>query len=163
MIDAKIENSDCVIAQLNSISARSQVAVRERMRSIVVELRSYVVKNKLSGQVLRRRTGTLSRSIDSAVVENSQGVLGVVSTNVKYARAHEYGFSGAVAVKSHVRNIKKAFGRDIAPMSVVVNSFTRNMNLPVRSFLRSSLGENANKIKKSLLDSVSISNKQGGV
>lgn len=154
MIKTRIENTDRVIAQLSGIGARAQSNVRIAVRQLTVELQGYVKKNKLSGQALRRRTGTLSRSIDTAVIENSEGAIGFVSTNVKYGRAHEYGFVGAVNVKSHIRQIKKAWGRDIAPRSVAVNSFTRAMNLPERSFLRSSLGEMQGRIQTKLNEAV---------
>ncbi|MFX8565905.1 HK97 gp10 family phage protein, partial [Acinetobacter baumannii] len=59
----------------------------------VLKLQREVVQNKLSGQVLNVRTGNLRRSIDQVVTTEGSAVIGIVSTNVKYGRIHEYGFS----------------------------------------------------------------------
>jgi phage gpG-like protein len=98
-------------------------------------------KAKLSGAVLTRRTGMLRRSITPAVISGGDTVTGVVSTAVKYARIHEYGFNGTESVKSHLRTIKQAFGRSIIPVTFEVAAHTRHVNMPERSFLRSTLNE----------------------
>ncbi|MFX6778543.1 hypothetical protein ABTH52_20150, partial [Acinetobacter baumannii] len=66
-------------------------------------------------------------------------VIGIVSTNVKYGRIHEYGFSGTVAVRESLRQVNKAFGRPIQTREVAVRAHSRRVNLPARSFLRSAL------------------------
>ncbi len=106
---------------------------------LTLMLQRDVKAQKLSGQVLNVRTGTLRRSIDYAVAETPTAIVGKVSTNVRYGRRHEYGFSGTETVRAHLRSIKQAFGRSINPKTVQVASFTRSVNLPERSFLRSAL------------------------
>jgi hypothetical protein len=63
----------------------------------------------------------------------------MVSTPVKYARPHEYGFHGTVDVREHMRTIKQAFGRPIEPGRGHGSAHSMKMNLPERSFLRSAL------------------------
>jgi phage gpG-like protein len=46
------------------------------------------VKTKLSGQVLKRRTGTLAKSLTWRLISDYQAVVG---TNVAYAAIHEFG------------------------------------------------------------------------
>ena len=104
-----------------------------------LKLQRNVVQNKLSGQVLNVRTDTLRGSIDQVVTTSGNSVVGIVSTNVSYARVHEYGFSGTVSVRESLRLIKKAFGKSITPKTVTVKAHSRKVNLPERSFLRSAL------------------------
>jgi len=112
------------------------------MNRLTLEIQSQVKGFKLSGQVLHTQTGTLRRSINREVRVVPGMVEGTVGTNVEYAGAHEFGFSGRVTVRAHIRTIKLAFGRQLkSPIEVSVGSFSRSANLPERSFLRSTLTE----------------------
>lgn len=127
------------MARLNGLPDALAERVRRIVTRFAIELQGYVKEGKLTGEVLHVRTGTLRRSINNKVVTNAAGTSGSVGTNVKYGRVHEYGFNGAVSVKGHLRTIKQAFGKSIAPTQVEVSGFTRNMRVPERSFLRSAL------------------------
>lgn len=61
------------------------------MRQATEYLRGYIVKNKLSGQVLKKKTGTLSGSIDREEYLMGDSAVGRVGSNLKYARIHEIG------------------------------------------------------------------------
>lgn len=130
-----------VVAKLDGMG----VSLREEMKAgigrAVLKLQRMVVQDKLSGQVLKVRTGTLRRSIDQVVIDEGEKVAGVVSSNLKYARIHEYGFRGTVSVRESLRTIKQAFGRPIEPRQVSVRSHSRRVDLPARSFLRSALAD----------------------
>lgn len=118
------------------------------------------VKRKLSDEVLHVRTGTLRRSINQQVTETSSSLLATVGTNIDYAAVHEYGFNGTVTVAGHIRKLRE--GRKMRLVGAkkhngigewqsqrgsltggvaYVNSYTRKVNLPERSFLRSALKE----------------------
>jgi phage gpG-like protein len=130
----------------------SQIVMR-RMHVVAIGVQGHVVRNKLSGQVLRNRTGTLRRSINQKVVASNEGVFGTVGTNVIYARPHELGFKGTVTVRDHVRHAKG--GR-----ASVVKTHRRKVELPVRSFLRSSLEDKRDWINqqfKSMLEELASS------
>lgn len=100
------------------------------------------VKTKLSGEVLNVKTGRLRRSISRKIEgEGTPVVTGSVGTNVKYAPPHEFGFHDKVTIKQHMRMQTMAWGRPMEPRQVTVSSHTAAMNLPERSFLRSSLQE----------------------
>jgi len=116
--------------------------VSQAIGRLVLMLQRNVKADKLSGQVLRVKTGRLRRSIN-ARTEGMDGntPTGYVGTNVSYARPHEYGFTGQVNVKAHIRNIKTAFGKSITPQAVQVGGFSRQVNLPERSFLRTGLAD----------------------
>lgn len=116
--------------------------VTDSIGRLTIRLQRKVMQEKLTGQVLKVRTGTLRRSIDQRLVTDSAAVSGVVSTNVKYAKAHEYGSNQTVTVKEHVRLIKQAWGKPLkSPVWATVKAHSAKQNLPERSFLRSALAE----------------------
>lgn len=123
-------------------------AVRTEVTRLSIELQRAVKETKLTGQVLNVRTGTLRRSISRKMIERYGVILGVVGTNVKYGAAHEYGFSGPVTVKAHMRMMKMAWGKEVKqPRLIQVRQHVMNMKLPERSFLRSALDEMRPKIQ----------------
>jgi len=143
MIKAEIIGSEQVVAMLGSIYPKVIDITKKSITASLFELSAYVKASKLSGQVLRNRSGRLRRSIHTTDVEDKGGTIeGAVGTNVEYAAAHEYGFSGSVTVKAHMRMCKQAFGRALKnPRSISVGAHGRTVNLPEKSFLRSALKE----------------------
>jgi phage gpG-like protein len=127
-------------AKLHRVPKSVEASVLRAVRRLAINLQGYVKDQKLSGQVLHVRSGTLRRSINQEVTQSGSVIKGIVGTNVSYARPHEYGFSGAVQVREHLRTITKVFGRPLAnPVTQTVRAHTMNVNLPERSFLRSAL------------------------
>lgn len=99
-------------------------------------------KRNKSLQVLNVRTGTLRRSIEQRMVLTSNTISGIVSTNVKYGKAHEYGGLQTQTVREHLRLVKKSFGKSLkSPVWSTVRGHSRTVDLPERSFLRSALAE----------------------
>jgi len=131
MISGTVIGSERVIERFREFPARLREELIVGIRnagSAVLRL----TKDRLSDQVLRVRTGRLRRSINLRMYEGDKTITATVGTNVEYAAVHEYGFHGTVSVREHLRT------------SVLGNSFTvkahpREVNLPERSFLRSSL------------------------
>lgn len=123
---------------------------------LTYKLGGYIQQRKLQGQVLKHRTGKLSRSIEEEIFTNPDSIVGRVFANgtAPYAAIHEYGFSGEESVRSFTRKQTMVFGRPIDPIIVTVNAFTRQMNMPERSFMRSSLRENAAMIERELTNAV---------
>ena len=143
MITFELTSGDQVITYLGNIYPRVKEATKKSITASLIELTAFVKANKLSGQVLKNQTGRLRRSIHASNVTEAGGLIsGTVGTNVEYAAVHEYGFSGAVTVKEHMRMIKQAFGKPIKnPHEIAVRSHGRKVNLPEKSFLRSALKE----------------------
>jgi hypothetical protein len=104
-----------------------------------IELQRRVQQDKLSGQVLRSRTGSLRSSIGLQVDQSDGAVTASVFTDSRYAGAEEYGFTGTVSVRTSLRRIRQAFGRPIAEKTISVRAYDRRMDLPEHSFLRSAL------------------------
>lgn len=154
MIDASVTGDERVVASIRSQYQKVITNVEQSIGRLTLKLLTRVKVNKLSGQVLNVRTGRLRRSITYVVNKTPSRITGIVGTNVEYARAHELGFSGEVSVKAHLREIKKAWGKDITPRTVEIRAHSRHVNLPEKSFLRSALSDMAPEIIQTLQQSV---------
>ena len=91
-------------------------------------------KVKVSGQVLKVRTGHLRRSISTKVRRSGKAVRGILFSNVIYARVHELGFRGVVGVKKHTRK------------GHPVKAHLRRVDFPKRPFLMPALKEKLDRI-----------------
>ncbi len=151
MIKGFVRGDKEVVAYFARIPGDVRSQLRFAVGRLVLRLQRKIQQEKLTGQVLKVRTGTLRRSISHAVVEQGDAIVGTASTNVEYARVHEFGFKGPMPVKSHVRLVKQAFGRELkTPVWATVGAHTRNVDLPERSFMRSALAEMAPEIEEEL-------------
>lgn len=157
MIRATITGADQVLKMLEGLSPKLQKELKKSVGMLCLKLARNVKQNKLSGQVLKVKTGTLRRSITSKVVDTPAGPSGTVGTNLAYGAVHEFGFSGTQSVKGHMRMIKQAFGKSINPTQVSVRSHSRKVNLPERSFIRSAAEEMEGEIQAELVNAVTRS------
>ena len=101
MISAQIIGADAVIAKLGAMPDRVVSLLRAAVEREAIALTGYVKESKLSGQVLRNRTGTLRRSINYAMIGDLAARVG---TNLVYAAIHEYGGQ----TRAHVIEAKNA-------------------------------------------------------
>ena len=106
MIRLETHGSEEVLARFKGLSARLRQELRKSMLKAVIDLQGHIKADKLSGQVLHVRTNTLRSSIEQRVEETSDSVIGTDSTNVVYARLHEYGGT----VTRHARSSLKTRG-----------------------------------------------------
>lgn len=141
MITGNVTGSLEVIAHFQGVSSGIRDRMLSVMRTVAFDIQHEVVANKLSGQVLKVRTGDLRRSISAEAVSESQStVSAVVGTDVRYAAVHEYG--GTFEVPAHQRMLTMMFGRRIEnPYLISVREHP--VTFPMRSFLRTSLQEKA--------------------
>jgi hypothetical protein len=110
------------------------------------ELAEYIRVEKLSGQVLNRVSGALRRSVYPDKRETADTVSGGARAglDVPYAKAHEYGIQRNVVVSAFHRMQTMAWGKPMkTPREVLVNQHSSYLNLPERSYMRSSLREQA--------------------
>lgn len=144
-IEAVITGDRELTATLTSVPGRLHRRLVTVMTRLGITLQRHVKQDKLSGQVLKNRTGHLRASIAHETTDGEAGIVTRVGVfqgpTVIYGRAHEFGFKGVVTVRAHVRNIKQAFGRPIAPRSVNVRAHSANLNVKERSFLRTAFAE----------------------
>ena len=151
MIHAVLIGRENLTPFLRGIPGSVEAELRKEVEAITIKLLRKVKAEKLSGQVLKNRTGTLRAGVNYKMQVTERSIYGVVGTNKEYAAAHEYGFDGVVNVRQHLRMQVVAFGkRMIAPKQVTVKAHTAHMRLPERSFLRSALRDMQGEIKDRL-------------
>lgn len=151
IITANIVGSDKVTSGLESRKSSAMGAIERAVKSSALSLVAYIKKEKLSGQVLNVKTGTLRRSITARFETAGNEIRAYVGTNLKYARIHEYGFKGQVPVKAHQRMMNVAWGRRVKePRMIDVRAHAMKMNVPARPFMAPSLAENREKISSDI-------------
>jgi phage gpG-like protein len=138
-LDVKFSGDDKLIANFRGMGpAVERAGAASIKRSTMKVLRK--AKEKVSGGVLKNRTGTLRRAINARFVGSAGFIVGIVGIKLRYAAAHEFGCHKTVTVKAHLRMMKTAWGRPVKqPRKITVSSHPMRMNLPERSYLRSSL------------------------
>lgn len=130
--------AEALLARLKGNAEALQGVMRSVVSRLGIEVQTSVKEDKLTGQALSVRTGTLRRSINLRVTEDAAGVVASVGTNVVYGAIHEYGYQGAMTVRAHTRGNHS------------VRTHTRQVNLPARSFLRSTLQDMTPHIQTTL-------------
>lgn len=87
-------------------------------------------------------TGRLRQSLTYSKTADVNGaaIRTHIGTNVKYAAAHEFGFTGDVKVKAGRMKITQVFGRKLsAPLTANRRAFTRKMRVPERAPIRTGI------------------------
>lgn len=139
MITAYLVGDVQLLERLRALPDAINSGLLRGITQLGIELQRRVQQDKLSGQVLRSRTGSLRSSIGLQVDQSDGAVTASVFTDSRYAGAEEYGFTGTVSVRTSLRRIRQAFGRPIAEKTISVRAYDRRMDLPEHSFLRSAL------------------------
>jgi hypothetical protein len=157
-IRVEMVGTDKLIAKFDSYVGRLRGQLNTTMDYVVKSLAEYCRVNKLSGQVLHRRSGTLSRSIQGIVVDEPARMVGIVSSRpgnapLEYARFWELGFHGVENVKSFMR--KNALGGESS-----VRAHTRKVNQAARPFLQPTRDENVGFVQTSFQQAVNKVNSQ---
>jgi phage gpG-like protein len=158
MIYGEIIGDREAILKFKNFTPKLRLQIIQSTQRNTAMMIKYVMEEKLSGQVLKNRTGTGRRSINSGgelAYDEGDYIYGKVGTNKRYMLAHEYGFQGTVTVKEHTRMQTMAWGKPMDPKEVTVLSHPMEMNIPERSFLRSSLEDKRADIIQEYRDAVS--------
>ena len=145
--------SEAVVARLRAMDAQVRRALLRAVNGAAVDVVGRV-QQKLSGEVLGEVSHRLHDSIHFKTTDTASGIIATVGTDVRYAAIHEYGFHGTEQVREHLRHQSVAFGRPIEPVDVAVRAHARQVNVPERSFLRSTLAELAPQIVERLEQAV---------
>jgi len=145
---------ESVTIQLRSMPDRVRQALERAVETEALNLVRIVKEDKLSGQVLGQRTHRLRDSVHMLALESDadtvEAAVGVNLKDAKYAAFWEYGFTGIEQVREHTRKITQAFGRPIDERTILVRAHARHVDQPPRSYLRSTLGEEADGIRARL-------------
>lgn len=112
-------------------------AAESAMRQSMLFLHRQTVAKKLSGQVLKRQTGRLASSMNSKVYKQGRGVVGIIGSNVKYARIHEFG--GTIVPKNGPFLVFRIGDRVIK---------TKKVTIPARPYMGPTFRENKSRVKE---------------
>lgn len=147
-------NSDQRLVE--SLRAKGPNIVRilmTKVNSLMIQLQSYIVAEKLSGQYLKRRTGKLAGSIRfiPATLEGTK-IIGAVEgagSASWYGKLYEYETAGGTGGVPHsweiVATNARALNFVMSGRDVFVKSVT-HPGLALRPFMTDSLNENADRI-----------------
>jgi len=142
-IRTNVIGTHAVEAYLDTEYEKKYDALLRVMTKLGLQLRGIVVDDKLSGQVLKRRTGNLARSVideSPQVDEEATKITSAVGFNERttpYGKFHEFGVNHSWVIEA---KRAKALRFKLGGSSKF--SFAKRVThpgLPERSFLRSSL------------------------
>lgn len=152
MLRVNIPKDQAIFVKLPQMAGKVRKNVLQATYRLAIELQSYIVRNKLSGQVLNKITGNLQQSIQQNVIEGATEIRGEVFSagDVKYAGIHEFG-----GVIHHPGSDKfQAFQGKSGGMVFTNKTAAHLIPMPERSFMRSSLAENKIHIQDTYEDAV---------
>lgn len=149
MIRAVVVGAEGVIAHLGEVHPRVYGLVRQAVMKETLNL-VREAKEKVSGPVLKTKTGTLRRGINAAFEETDTSIVGsagIGKAEAKYPAVHEFG--GTFTIREHTRRMTTAWGRAVkTPRQISVRAHTATY--PERSYLRSTLRDNEARIKAAI-------------
>jgi hypothetical protein len=154
VISAELLGDGPALDRLRGLPSAVNEGLARAIAKLGIALQSSVRQDKLSGEVLKVRSGGLKSSIDVEIDKSGAGVTATVFSDLDYAAAQEYGFLGTVNVRASLRLIKQAFGHPIATKTVSVRAHSRQTDLPARSFLQSALDNMAPNISTDVEDAL---------
>ena len=125
-------------------STQIRLRMHQAVQALGIMLQRKVKEEKLSGQVLKVRTGRLRRDINEETIDEGDRSESTVGTPVIYGRFWELGFDGAETVKAHTRTLHGVVQQ--------VGSYTRHVHEVARPFLQPALAEMRNLIVQRLSD-----------
>jgi phage gpG-like protein len=160
MPTVSIPNLADVLAWVANLPGALQTALLGASQDLAGALQQDV-QDKLSGEVLEVRTGTLRDSISNSVDASDSGTVGTVFVDgdAPYAAIQEYGGT----TKAHIIEAVNAKALSFS-MNGKQSFFTRvnhpGSNIPERSYLRSSLDDMRDDILSGFADAASGLNNQ---
>ncbi|OTG83254.1 hypothetical protein B9T33_02260 [Acinetobacter sp. ANC 5054] len=137
----------------NEVNERVRAEIRRTVNALTLKLQRTIQEDMLTGQRLNVQSGRLRGSVSSKVEEDKdwiEGTVGAGGALVPYAFAHEFGLKGAMAIKAHLRMIKKVFGQPITPRQIMIKAHSRKVDMEERRFMRDSLDEVAKIVPKNI-------------
>jgi len=151
MLSANIDAST-LKTSLNATASSVLTSVRARLEIVVGRLTDYIKSQKLSGQVLKNRTGNLRNSVFYYLEDRGAEMVGNVDVSMparKYGAAHEFGAHIPERFPVTAKALHwRSGGKDVFAMRAAA------FDLPPRPFMSPSLAENREQIVASLQESI---------
>jgi phage gpG-like protein len=135
MISVEVDASRAQL-KLARIDQQTRTALRGEIVRLTQALAT-LVRAKLSGGVLNKRTGRLYNSVQSMLIENTTSIYGRVSTQgVPYAAIHEFG-----GIIQHPGSSKFQAWQNAGAWVYTHMTRAHDITMPERSYMRSSLAD----------------------
>lgn len=157
-LELKFHFDEAAVARLQAVKSRVGPALLQSMKDAVNIVRRRVMTEKLQGQVLARRTGTLLRSIQQgggAEQLGEYGARGWVGTNVWYGKMWELeGMKAHEVVATNAKALRffwNPYGITSSAGAVSFLSFYKSVQIPAqppRPFLGPALHESKAEIQR---------------
>jgi phage gpG-like protein len=152
MITAEIIQGKNVPKQLRERGERFESAVAQTVLRLAIKMQG-LVKQKLSDDVLKVKSGRLRRSINYSISNQGNLTTAIVGTNVVYAAIHEFG--GSIPAHTVFPKTRQAlkFSMD-GKIVFAKRANVPTIKMPKRSFLQSSLEQMTPEIRDTLIGTV---------
>lgn len=144
MIGIQVVGADRVIARLGEMPGKINTAAKSSLDAWATELAGYIKADKLSGQVLNRRSGRLSASVHPVTEQTSSSISGGAGggAGVPYAKIHEFG--GMIPAHQIVAKNAQALSFTVDGIKRFAKSVQiPDVQMPERSYMRSAFKEEA--------------------
>jgi phage gpG-like protein len=160
-VTGQVQGDDRVIQRLRSIPDNVAAELKRVISKLAIQLQAHIVREKLSGQVLKRRTGTLARSIQQRVDATGDSIIATVGSRINessrlvYAAIHEYGGiipAHEVVAKAGMLKFQLKSGVTMFRKKVMIP----NVAMPERSYVRTSLGDLRALIEQRLAEAAKV-------
>lgn len=159
MIKARIQGQEQVVVRIKRIYPSLREQLKMFCEAFKINTIYYIQSQKLSGQVLHQRKGTLNDSVPGASGIEETGALVKVHVGAwtTYAAIHEYGgqTSPHEIFPKHAKAL--AFraswgpGRGKGGLTVLKSVQHPGSKMPVRSYLRTTLQERKEEFRQGLM------------
>lgn len=156
MINVTLVGDREIIAKLRSLPTVVHAAILAKVYELTLRLEAYIKTEKLNGQVLRRKTGRLARSIGSRIEDNITSVLGIVfqSSDVPYGAIHEFGGkTNAHIIRPKKASVLRFFNKNGDKVFAKIVHHPGSV-MPERSYMRSGLRDMSVQISLGLKEAV---------
>jgi len=148
MLSISLQGDQALIAKIGRMPDSLYRAMKAKLLALALKLQRKIVTEKLSGQVLHKRTGALASSIDHKWISESKNNLIIAVGSLKsvpYAAIHEFGGTTRPHIIEPVKAEVLAFvaGGKQRFAKIVHHPGSK---IPERSYIRSSLEEMKDEI-----------------
>ena len=144
LIAFEINGASRVVEKFGAATGKAKIAAKSSLDLWAAQLAEYITTDKLSGQVLNRRSSRLSSSVHPITEQTGDSVSGGAGggAGLKYARIHEFG--GWIPAHQVVATNAKALAFSVGgAMRFAKSVQIPGYQMPERSYMRSSLAEKA--------------------
>jgi len=133
--------SESVIVHLGAIPDNVRGSVRSKLSALAIETQNHIQRDKLSGQVLKVRTGTARRSVHATPAQDEGDMIVAKVASGReawYLAVHEYG--------AHIPPVEGKLMVFESGGETVFTRRRRGFDLPARAPMRTGLSEMRSRI-----------------